>query len=505
MKIKNLKLPASFYNWTSLIGATVALISLFMIVFLFVITSIFNQGGSYIGIVIYIALPALMVLGLVMIPVGMIIKYKKSKREVVKKALRWPAFDFNEPRQRNAFMIFSVGSTIFLLLSAIGSYEAFHYTESVEFCGTLCHEVMKPEYVAYQNSPHARVACVECHVGKGADWYVRSKLSGLYQVYSVTFNLYPRPIEVPIKNLRPARETCEECHWPEKFYARQLRIERHYMSNSENKEWDIHLQMKTGPSLSALGLQEGIHWHINPDIKVEYVSTSGDRETIPWVRFTNLKTGEVHEYNDAQNPLGPGQKDSLEVRQMDCMDCHNRPSHNYQTPIFAINSAITAGKIPKELPDIKLKAMEIMNRNYSTNDSAMLAIEKEINDYYRDNYEELFNSKPELLRQAVVGIQEAFQKNIFPEMKVKWNAYPNHIGHLEFNGCFRCHNNNHSTEDGRIISMDCNLCHTIVAQGTADSMQVVSGPDESLEFFHQDDPDGNWKDALCSDCHRDLY
>ena len=505
MNLKNLKLPASSYNWTSIIGATIALISLFMIVFLFVITSIFNQGGSYIGIVIYIALPALLVIGLVLIPIGMVIKYKKIKKEVEKKELRWPSIDFNDPKHRNAFMIFSVGSTIFLLLSAIGSYEAFHYTESVEFCGTLCHEVMKPEYIAYQNSPHARVACVECHVGKGADWYVRSKLSGLYQVYSVTFNKYPRPIEVPIRNLRPARETCEECHWPEKFYARELRIERHYMSNSENTEWDIHLQMKTGPSLSALGLQEGIHWHINPDIKVEYVSTTNDREIIPWVRYTNLKTGEVHEYMDASNPLEEGQMDTLELRTLDCMDCHNRPSHNYHTPIVAVNDAITAGKIPLELPEIKFQAMQLVNATYSTNDSAMMAIEKGIKEYYSMAYEELYNSKPELFTRAIAGIQEAYQKNFFPEMKVKWSAYPNHIGHLEFNGCFRCHNNNHSTEDGRTIPMDCNLCHSIVAQGTPDSMQVIKGLDESLEFFHMDDPDGNWKDGLCSDCHRDLY
>lgn len=505
MKRKNFKLPASFYNWTSIIGATIALISLFMIIFLFVITSIFNQGGSYIGVVIYIALPGLLVIGLLLIPIGMISRYRKTKKAEARKELRWPAFDFNEPRQRNAFMIFSVGSTIFLLLSAIGSYEAFHYTESVEFCGTLCHKVMNPEYTAYQNSPHARVACVDCHVGAGADWYVRSKLSGLYQVYSVTFNKYPRPIPVPIHNLRPARETCEECHWPQKFYARQLRIERHYMSNSENREWDIHLQMKTGPSLSALGLQEGIHWHINPDVKVEYVSTADDRETIPWVRYTNLSTGEVHIYQDASNPLEPGQLDTLEVRRMDCMDCHNRPSHNYQTPIFAINSAITAGKIPKDLPDIKIKAMEVMNATYSTTDSAMMGIENGINEYYAANYEVLYNSKPEMINQAIEGIKEAFKKNMFPEMKVKWSAYPNNIGHLEFNGCFRCHNNSHSTDDGRVIPMDCNLCHSIVAQGTPGNMQVATSLDESLEFYHQDDPDENWKGGFCSDCHRDLY
>ena len=216
--MKKLKLPTSFYNWTSIIGATVALISFFMIVFLFVISAIFNQGSSYLGVVIYVALPVLLISGLILIPVGMIIKFNQRKRRAAGKERQWPLIDFNDYRQRNAFMIFSVGSAIFLLLSAVGSYEAFHFTESVEFCGVLCHKVMKPEYTAYQNSPHARVACVECHVGKGADWYVRSKISGLYQVYAVTMGTYPEPIPVPIKNLRPARETCEECHWPEKFF-----------------------------------------------------------------------------------------------------------------------------------------------------------------------------------------------------------------------------------------------------------------------------------------------
>jgi hypothetical protein len=505
MKIKDLRLPRTYYNWISIIGSTIALISLFMIVFLFVITSLFNQGGSYIGIVIYIALPTLLVIGLIMIPIGMIIKFRRQAESMETMATPWPFIDFNDSRHRNAFMIFSVGSTIFLLLSAVGSYEAFHYSESVEFCGTLCHKVMKPEYVAYQNSPHAKVACVECHVGSGADWYVRSKLSGLYQVYAVTLNNFPRPIPVPIRNLRPARETCEECHWPEKFYARQLRIERHYLPDAENTEWDIHLQMKIGAGLSALGLQEGIHWHINPDVRVEYIATTDDRESIPWVRYTNLKTGEVHEYVDSENPLQPGQMDTLTVRQMDCMDCHNRPSHNYQTPIFSINNAITAGLIPKELPDIKSAAMEVMNGKYSTNDSAMMGIEKGITTYYSENYSELSTAKPELIQQAIKGIQDTYQKNIFPEMKVNWKAYPNHIGHLEFNGCFRCHNDKHTTSTGRVIKQDCNLCHSIVAQGTPGNMQVVSGIDQSLEFVHQDDPDQAWKGNLCSDCHSDLY
>lgn len=503
--MKKIRLPSSFYNWTSIIGATIALISLFMIIFLFVISAIFNQGSSYLGVVIYIALPALLVIGLIMIPAGMLATLRRQKRGLPAMEKRWPMIDFNNPRHRNAFMIFAVGSMVFLLLSAVGSYEAFHYTESVEFCGTLCHKVMEPEYVAYQNSPHARVACVECHVGRGADWYVRSKLSGLYQVYAVTFNVYPRPIEVPIKNLRPARETCEECHWPQKFYSRQLRIERHYLADAENTEWDIHLQMKIGSDLSALGLMEGIHWHINDDVKIEYVSTTDDREIIPWVRYTDMKTGESTIFEDSDHPLEPGQIDTLEIRTMDCMDCHNRPSHNYQTPIVFINNAITAGKIPKDLPEIKMLAMQLLSTEYATLDSARIGIGEYVRTYYSDSYPEILQADPGKIEQATAGIIDGYSKNIFPEMKVRWSAYPNHIGHLEFNGCFRCHNDRHVSPAGKTISQDCNLCHTIVAQGIPGSMQVVQDLGSSLDFLHPNDPDGMWKDGVCSDCHRDLY
>jgi hypothetical protein len=197
-----LKLPPSTQNWISLIGATIALVTFFMIVFLSVVSILFESNNSYLGIVIYMALPAVMILGLLLIPLGMYLKIKKEKKLSEEEKKGWPILNLNEVRQRNAFVIFFVGTSIFLLASAVGSYEAFHFTESVEFCGQICHEVMKPEFVAYQNSPHARVSCVECHVGTGAGWYVRSKLSGLYQVYAVTLGTVPRPIETPIANLR---------------------------------------------------------------------------------------------------------------------------------------------------------------------------------------------------------------------------------------------------------------------------------------------------------------
>ncbi|PJA96644.1 MAG: cytochrome C, partial [Ignavibacteriales bacterium CG_4_9_14_3_um_filter_34_10] len=230
-----LKLPSSVYNWISLWGAVLAVITLFMIIFLFIV-SLFHAGGqTYLGLVIYLVLPGFLIFGLLLIPLGMWIKSKRDLRLGIKEK-KLPFVDLNIKSHRNAFMIFTIGTVFFLLISAIGSYEAFNFTESVQFCGTLCHKVMNPEYTAYRNSPHARVRCVDCHVGEGADWYVRSKLSGMYQVYAVIANVYPKPIETPIHNLRPARETCEQCHWPEKFYARKLKVQRHYLTDEKNSE-----------------------------------------------------------------------------------------------------------------------------------------------------------------------------------------------------------------------------------------------------------------------------
>lgn len=495
-----MKLPRTVYNWLSLIGVVVALISLFMIVFLFAVSTIFDQGGSYLGLVVYIILPGFLVIGLVLIPVGMYFASKRLRKDADQKLSNWPVVDLNIKSHRNAFTIFAIGSTIFLFISAIGSYEAFHYTESVEFCGTVCHEVMKPEYTAYQFSSHARVACVDCHVGSGADWYVRSKLSGLYQVYAVTIGEYPKPIPTPIANLRPARETCEKCHWPEKFYSHKLRKEKHFLSDENNTEWNIDLIMKIGASHSALGLSEGIHWHINPDVKIEYISTDAKNQTIPWVKFTDTKTGKEKIFIDEENMFDEVMFDSLETRIMDCMDCHTRPSHNYQPPAFFVNNAITAGDITVELPNIKSLSMEICSEQFETTNEAMNYIKTEIENYYNENYPEV---KKELVAKAVNGLQKYYGRNIFPEMKVRWDAYPNNIGHVEFNGCFRCHNDIHVSEEGDVIPKDCNLCHTITAQGTPENMEMAT-MDKSLEFKHPEDIGEDWKDMLCVDCHTGL-
>lgn len=502
-----MKLPRTYYNPTSLAGTILAAVSALIIVFFMIAMTFFggDATGAYVGIFSYIILPVFLIIGLILIPVGMARRSKRIKREGEDSVVSKIVLDLSNQSHWNAVGLFILVSILFLLLTGIGSYKAFHYTESNKFCGTLCHSVMEPEYTAYQESAHSRVTCVECHVGEGAKWYVRSKLSGLYQVYSVTFNKYPTPIETPIHNLRPARETCEECHWPEKFYSQNLVTEKNYLADSANTEWDIQLKMKIGSEHSAQGLMEGIHWHINSDVKIEYIASSDKREFIPWVRFVNRATGDTTLYQDINEPLDQEAIDTLEMREMDCLDCHNRPSHQFQPPQKFTDDLIAAGVIPVELPEVKSLAMQVFNYNtFTDRDSGAVLISESVRDFYNTGYPEIADAHPELIDRAIEGFLTGYDKNYFPKMKANWDAYPNHIGHSEFNGCFRCHNGNHESEDGSVISRDCNLCHTIVGQGTPDNFET-SSVDVPLDFRHPVDIDEAWKEMACSDCHRYLY
>jgi NapC/NirT cytochrome c family, N-terminal region len=501
-----MKLPRSYYNPVSLAGTIIASVSGLIIFFFMISMLLFDteETGSYAGIFIYIILPVFLIIGLILIPVGMSRRKKRIRQEGEGSPVANIVLDLSNQRHWNAIGIFIFVSILFLLLTGIGSYKAFHYTESVEFCGTLCHRVMEPEYVAYQESAHSRVSCVECHVGEGAGWYVKSKLSGLYQVYSVTFNKFPTPIETPIHSLRPARETCEECHWPEKFYSYRLRNEKNYLADSANTEWDIQLKMKIGSEHSARGLLEGIHWHINPDVKIEYIASTKKREDLPWVRYINMTSGDTTVYQDIYKTLDQEAMDTLELREMDCLDCHNRPSHQFLPPQKFTDDLIAAGKIPAKLPEVKTLAMQLFNNTFSTRDSGAKVIKEGTMDFYNSTYPELLTENPEWIKQAIDGFLEGYNKNIFPEMKTSWSAYPEHIGHSEFNGCFRCHNGNHESEDGMLISRDCNLCHTILAQGTVELYETTS-IDMPLEFRHPVNIEEAWKEMACADCHSHLY
>lgn len=498
-----MKLPKSFYSWTTFTGIIIASISFLLIVFTLLVSFIFpTEGGGYLGLFTFIILPVFLIIGLIMIPIGTIRKAKKDKKLEVEREVKFPIVDLNQPNQRMVVGIFVIGTAIFVMLTALGSYEVFHYTESNEFCGTMCHNVMEPEYVTYHNSAHARVKCVECHVGSGTSWYVKSKMSGLYQVYSVLTKAYAQPIETPVHNLRPAQETCEKCHWPQQFYDPKFVTKKHYLSDEENTEWNIQLLMKTGPEHKALGQSSGIHWHINPNVQIEYKTSTWKRDTITEVIYTNLSTGKSRIYHDnnlAEIPEGA----KIEKRTMDCLDCHNRPSHDYRSPSHFVDDYITTGQISQEIPEIKSIAMGILHREFPDTDSAMNYISSRIKKYYSKNYEDFYNKNQVLFEEAISAIQDGYNNNIFPYMRAKWKAYPNYLGHVESMGCYRCHNNSFQSDDGHIISKDCNLCHSIKAQGPAMDMEYAIG-DSSLYFNHPFEMT-DWEEMSCFECHSELF
>ncbi|HDS01932.1 MAG TPA: cytochrome C [candidate division Zixibacteria bacterium] len=495
-----LRLPRLAYNFISSVGSAIAIVAGLMVVTMLVVSIFTEIENPYLGIFSFMILPAILIFGLILIPVGMLRQWRREKRGERVEKTRWPYVDLNLKSHRNAFFIFIFGTFFFVVFTAVGSYQAFHFSESVKFCGTTCHSVMEPEHTAYQNSPHARVACVECHVGPGAGWYTKSKLSGAYQVYATLLNKYPRPIPTPIESLRPARETCEQCHWPAKFFGGMQKKIDHYMYDEESSYWPINMLIKVGGGKRGANQASGIHWHISSDVKVEYIARDHQREDIPWVRYTNLETGEVTVYHDDDDPLSQEEIDSLEPRVMDCVDCHNRPSHIYNPPDRAIDDALNTRMIDPEIPEIKMVAVEAMAENYGSDEEAMEKIREHINGYYKENYSGFYEQEKGLIEQAIQSTSEKFSLNIFPRMKVRWDVYPDHIGHFYFKGCMRCHEGNHSSDEGQTISHSCNSCHIILAQGSGETYEVTYQED-GLEFKHPVDIYEAWREMGCYECH----
>jgi hypothetical protein len=376
---------------------------------------------------------------------------------------------FSEPDmfgrlRRNVFLIVLLTSVNFAVFSMF-IYRAYHYMESTQFCGQFCHTVMNPEYTAYENSPHSRVSCVECHIGAGADWFVKSKISGARQLLAVAAATYPTPINTPVHGLRPARETCEQCHRPELFHGDKLTVTKRFLPDEQNSAVHDVLLMKIGSAGDRVKSSHGIHWHIAPENKITYQSTDHTRMVIPEVILTKTDgTKTVFRTPDADELL-QGASPGGETREMDCIDCHNRPSHIYLPPDDALDRKLAEGFIPSDLPFIKRQAMEVITRDYQSSAEARDTITAEINSWYRENYPKLVAENPQLLEKAVVGVVAAYTDNVFPEMKVSWGTYVNHISHgPDFNiGCFRCHDDMHESPDGKTISADCNTCHTLLA------------------------------------------
>lgn len=492
------KLPTSFYNPVTLTGVAIAIVSFGLIIFLFILELLSPDQKPYMGIIAFVILPAFLILGLVLIVYGIFREHRRQKLGI-KDERKFPVIDLNNPKQRTAITLFIGGTILLLIFTAFGSYQAYEYTDSDEFCGTVCHKVMEPEFTAYQFSPHARVGCVQCHIGSGAEWYVRSKFSGAYQVYSVLFNKYSKPIPTPIENLRPAQETCEQCHWPQHFYSEKKHEYAYYVSDEKNSKWKLTLLMKVGGGYEETGVTKGIHWHMNIANEITYFATDETRMSIPWVKVKS-KDGKETIYRIKDSPVSDGEIPKGMLRRMDCIDCHNRPSHIFNPPMRSVNHLMDLDRIDPELPFIKSISVQALERLYSNKDIALDSIKTKIYEFYKVNYPEIYLNKREDIIQSIEEVQRIYTRNYFPYMSANWKYFPEQIGHMYAPGCFRCHDGNHFSDDGKVISHDCNVCHTIVAQEFENEETEFSL--EGIEYKHPVDIGTSWKEIGCASCHR---
>jgi hypothetical protein len=354
------------------------------------------------------------------------------------------------------FLMFTGAISIILLV--IGGYQLVEFSDSTSFCGQLCHHVMDPEYTTYQASPHARVLCSDCHVGPGASYLVKSKINGVPMIWATITGNYERPIPVPVINLRPARETCEECHRPEKFTGDILKTHTTYLTDESNtSSVDTRvLRIGTGGS----GTAAGIHWHIAA--KVWYLPLDEKRQEIGWVGTEGTDGNYITEYIDPlkASTITPTRIEA-EKRLMDCIDCHNRATHIFQSPEQLIDTALVEGRIDSSLPFIKREGARVL---YPVNNSLEEANSKieSIAEFYKNSYPQVYSDKKPAVDKAIEELKNVARLTTFPEMKTTWESYDNNLGHQTSPGCFRCHGKLVDSKGGNVgetIDVSCDLCH----------------------------------------------
>lgn len=488
--------PSLLRNYISFIGFAIVAASLTSFALLVMISFMESTDNPYTDLITFILVPSVLIFGLIIVTAGALYERRRRRNMSHDEIAAYPILDLNDPRRRRSLVVFMCLSFIFLFMTAFGSYRAFEYTESVTFCGQACHEVMKPEFVAYNASPHAKVRCVECHVGGGADAYVRSKFNGMRQLYGVVTGHFNRPIQTPVHNMRSATETCQKCHWSEKFHGDKLKVFNHYAYDEKNSLDQTRLLIKVGGGDPSSGPVGGIHWHMNVSNEVTFISSDEKRQSIPWVRMKDA-TGKVIEYVTKDAGLSSEQIERSPKRKMDCIDCHNRPAHIYLSPNQAVDRSLEAGRLNASLPYIKVRAVETLAKPYSTNGEALASISKDINEYYQKNYPAIYTANIATVVGAVSEIQQIYQTNFFPEMKTDWKASPNNIGHLNAQGCFRCHDGQHFSSEGKVIRNECSICHTTIDQ-TFGGKKVVSSDGTFQHPVNLGDKN-TWQ---CAACHK---
>lgn len=458
-------LPRLWSNWISLAGVVITTVAGCTLLLALAAEIVSAHTNVYATAVAFLLLPFVFIFGLLLIPLGLFIeRRRKRQRTAEEESLRDNISQLlaNRVLRRRLLFILTLTLVNILLLGGAG-HRAITFMDTPEFCGTVCHEIMQPEYEAYLRSPHSRVACVECHIGSGASWAVKSKLDGLRQVWAATWDTYSRPVPTPVHELRPARDTCEHCHWPTKFHGNRLAYHVNYGQDEENTAEASVLLLKVGGENPRTGEHEGIHWHVSPDVQIEYEALDEKREVIGTVRV--LKDGKVvavYERPDAAEK-GPVR----ETRTMDCVDCHNRPTHNYDgSPEEALDWAFQTGLLDPGVPYLKKVAVPILTPTHHSRELVDAIYRAQLAAAYAKEHPDEMPDDATLDAVAKV-LGQLYRRNVFPKMKVGWDTYPSHLGHRgeenDTRGCFRCHDESHTTKEGETLSQDCELCHVLLA------------------------------------------
>lgn len=491
-------LPVMLYNPITMTGAVMSGLSFILIFFLILISFFSPDTNPYIGIVTFVVLPSILILGLLLIAWGAI-KENRRLLQMSEQFKKLPVIDLNNPKHQLAVMLFTIGTVLIVIMSVYGTFKAYEYTDSDEFCGQVCHKVMKPEYTAFLDSPHSRVGCVKCHIGTGSDWLVKAKLSGAYQVYSVLFNKYPRPIQSPIVNLRPTQQTCEQCHWPKHFYNEKKVSYDYFTSDENNSEYKLTMIVKVGGGNHEFGNNQGIHWVMNIDNEISYLALDQQRNVIPWVKSVSRSDGKERVYKDTTVKFDSDLLKSDKIKKFDCIDCHNRQSHIFSDPHKTLNTYLSTNVIDRTIPYIKNIGVQALEYNTHSRNTAFDDIKKYVYSYYKENYEDVFVAKKPAIDKAILELSKVYLRNYFPEMKANWKNYPNNIGHVRSPGCFRCHDGNHWSNDGKVISNDCNVCHLMVYQKLPN--QLAEESSTGLNFIHPGGLDKITDTKDCIRCH----
>jgi nitrate/TMAO reductase-like tetraheme cytochrome c subunit len=443
-------------HWLSLVGLALLVTALISWLFVLPLQIRGHVDNPYIGILAFLILPFIFFAGLALVPVGVFL----SKRRI-KQGLAESEFDRNTGLRRLAWFF---GATTFfnVLIGTQITYRAVEHMETPQFCGGTCH-TMAPEFAAYQNSPHSRVECVDCHVAPGAGGWMASKAAGTRQLIETVLHRAPKPIPSAIESNRlvPARETCENCHWPQKFGGVTLRVINKYGSDEANSRTQTVLMMLVGGQNIT-----GIHGsHFGPGIQIRFAAADGKRQTIPWVEYRNTTTGVTEVFSAAE--AGKESVETLPKHEMQCVDCHNRPTHAFDSPESGMDKAMARGEIPVTLPFIKKKGVELLQATYSSSAEAAQKIPNATVNFYREAYPELYQRRSRDIEEAGQSVLAIYNRNVFPDLKVNWGTYPNNLGHVDSPGCFRCHDGSHTSASGKTINQDCTVCHQPLAMDEA--------------------------------------